>query len=144
MDARRRGEAISCYSTSLSLDPLSLQGILVKRSKAYLVTGSWKHSMSSAITTGSVGLPDHRLLSLLSPSLGHSEDEKVLIDEGELEGPAHPIKKGCYFYVGIQTLSKQLVCPLFLCFDTPFDDHPRLRFVFLQLAHSKDVLVLAC
>jgi hypothetical protein len=48
MDARRYDEAISLYSTALSLDPPSHQSILVKRSKARVATGSWKQAVDEA------------------------------------------------------------------------------------------------
>ncbi|KAF8129771.1 hypothetical protein EV363DRAFT_1336453 [Boletus edulis] len=46
-DAERYDDAISPYSTALSLIPTS-QAILVKRSKAWLATGSWKQALEDA------------------------------------------------------------------------------------------------
>lgn len=41
-DAQRYDEAISHYTIALSLDPPSTQGILTKRTKAFVAIGSWK------------------------------------------------------------------------------------------------------
>ncbi|KAF8439821.1 hypothetical protein L210DRAFT_2180819 [Boletus edulis BED1] len=46
--AQRHDEAISHYTTALSLDPPSPQSILVKRSEAFLETGSWKQALDDA------------------------------------------------------------------------------------------------
>ena len=46
--AQRYDEAISYYSTALSLNSLSPQGILIKRSKARLATGPWKQALDEA------------------------------------------------------------------------------------------------
>ena len=48
MDAQRYNEAISHYSTALSLNFSSPQGSLVKRSKARVATGSWKQALDDA------------------------------------------------------------------------------------------------
>ncbi|KAF8127633.1 hypothetical protein EV363DRAFT_1172205 [Boletus edulis] len=48
MDGQRYDEAISHYSTALSLVSSSPQAILVKRSKATLATGSWKQALDDA------------------------------------------------------------------------------------------------
>ena len=48
MDSQRYDEAISHYSTALSLDSHSPQGILIKRSKARVATGSWKQALDDA------------------------------------------------------------------------------------------------
>jgi tetratricopeptide (TPR) repeat protein len=48
VDAQRYHEAISYYSTSLSLNSPSPQGILIKRSKARMATGSWKQAVDDA------------------------------------------------------------------------------------------------
>ena len=48
MDAQRYDEAISYYSTALSLNPPSPQGILIKRSKARVATRSWKQAVDDA------------------------------------------------------------------------------------------------
>ncbi|KAF8435498.1 hypothetical protein L210DRAFT_3551412 [Boletus edulis BED1] len=47
VDAERYDDAISPYSTALSLIPSS-QAILLKRSKAWLATGSWKPALEDA------------------------------------------------------------------------------------------------
>ena len=47
MDARQYDEAVSYYSTALSLDP-SPQGIFIKRSKAHVATRSWKQAVEDA------------------------------------------------------------------------------------------------
>ncbi|KAF8555025.1 TPR-like protein [Imleria badia] len=48
VDAQRYDEAISHYSTALSLDPPSPQDILTKRIKACVATGSWKEAADNA------------------------------------------------------------------------------------------------
>ena len=48
VDAQRHHEAISYYSTSLSLNFPSPQGILIKRGKAFLATGSWEQAIDDA------------------------------------------------------------------------------------------------
>ena len=48
MDTQRYDEAISRYSTVLSLDSPSPRGILIKRSKARVETGSWKEAVDDA------------------------------------------------------------------------------------------------
>ena len=46
--AQRYDEAISLYTTALSLKPRSPQGILVKRSKMYMAVGSWEQALDDA------------------------------------------------------------------------------------------------
>ena len=46
--AQRYDEAISLYTTALSLKPRSPQGILVKRSKMYMTVGSWERALDDA------------------------------------------------------------------------------------------------
>ena len=46
--AQRYDEAISLYTTALSLKPRSSQGILVKRSKMYMTVGSWEQALDDA------------------------------------------------------------------------------------------------
>ena len=48
VDAQRYDEAISRYSIALSLDSPSPLGILIKRSKARVATGSWKQALDDA------------------------------------------------------------------------------------------------
>ena len=48
MDARRYDAAITHYSTALSLGSPSPQSILIKRSKAYVATGSWAQAVDDA------------------------------------------------------------------------------------------------
>jgi tetratricopeptide (TPR) repeat protein len=48
VDAQRYDEAISHYTTALSLNPPSPQDLLIKRSKAFLATGSWKQVLDDA------------------------------------------------------------------------------------------------
>ncbi|KAF8435996.1 hypothetical protein L210DRAFT_3549787 [Boletus edulis BED1] len=48
MDALRHDEAISHYTTALYLVSSSPQAILIKRSKAWLATGSWKQALDDA------------------------------------------------------------------------------------------------
>ena len=61
--AQRYDEAISLYTTALSLKPRSPQGILVKRSKMYMAVGSWEQ----ALDVNEV----HRLVPGKSISLTH-------------------------------------------------------------------------
>ena len=46
--AQRCDEAISLYTTALSLKPHFPQGILVKRSKMYMTLGSWEQALDDA------------------------------------------------------------------------------------------------
>ena len=46
--AQRYDEAISLYTTALSLKPRSPQCILVKRSKMYMAVGSWEQALDDA------------------------------------------------------------------------------------------------
>ena len=48
MRARRHDDAISKYSLALSLDPTSPQGLLIKRSKAYVSKGVWENGLQDA------------------------------------------------------------------------------------------------
>ncbi|KAF8555785.1 hypothetical protein OG21DRAFT_1460469 [Imleria badia] len=48
VDAERYDEAISHYTTSLSLNSPSPQSIFIKRSKAFLAIGSWKQALDDA------------------------------------------------------------------------------------------------
>jgi len=48
VDAQRHDEAISHYSTALSLDPPSQQRILIKRSRARVETKSWTEAIDDA------------------------------------------------------------------------------------------------
>ncbi|KAF8432243.1 hypothetical protein L210DRAFT_3558822 [Boletus edulis BED1] len=48
VDALRHDEAISHYTTALYLVSSSPQAILIKRSKAWLATGSWKQALDDA------------------------------------------------------------------------------------------------
>ena len=64
--AQRYDEAISRYTTALSLKPRSPQGILVKRSKMYMAVGSWELALDDAnevhrfVTSRSISLMRHR------------------------------------------------------------------------------------
>ena len=46
--AQNYDEAILKYTTASSLDLPSPQGVLIKRSKAYLATGSWKKALDDS------------------------------------------------------------------------------------------------
>ena len=46
--ARRHNTAINQYSTALSLNPVILQDIFVKRSKVYMAKGSWEDAIDDA------------------------------------------------------------------------------------------------
>ena len=48
VDAQRYDEAISRYTSALSLNHPSAQGILIRRSKAFLAIGSWKQALDDA------------------------------------------------------------------------------------------------
>ncbi|KAF8120149.1 hypothetical protein EV363DRAFT_1374870 [Boletus edulis] len=48
VDAQRYDDAITRYSSALSLIPSPPQAILIKRSKAWLATGSWKQALEDA------------------------------------------------------------------------------------------------
>ncbi|KAF8546186.1 WD40 repeat-like protein, partial [Imleria badia] len=47
-DTQRYDEALSYYTSALSLSSPSPQGILIKRSKAFLATGSWRLALDDA------------------------------------------------------------------------------------------------
>ena len=46
--AQRYDEAISLYTTALSLKPRSPQGILMKRNEMYMTVGSWERALDDA------------------------------------------------------------------------------------------------
>ena len=48
MNAQRLDEAISAYSSALSLEPAAPSGLLVKRSKAYVATSLWEKALNDA------------------------------------------------------------------------------------------------
>ncbi|KAF8128156.1 hypothetical protein EV363DRAFT_1085280, partial [Boletus edulis] len=48
VDARRHEEAITHYTTALSLKPPTPQDIIIKRSKAFVEIGSWKEAVDDA------------------------------------------------------------------------------------------------
>ena len=48
MDTEEYHDAISHYTTALSLSPPSPQGMLIKRSRAFLATGSWQPALDDA------------------------------------------------------------------------------------------------
>jgi len=52
-NAQRHDAAIFEYSAALSLDPASRQGLLTKRSKAYVLKGLWKNGLNDANEVGS-------------------------------------------------------------------------------------------
>ena len=56
MNAQQRDVAISEYSAFLSLDTASLQGLLIERSKAYVVRGLWENALNDANTVCSFAL----------------------------------------------------------------------------------------
>ena len=47
-DSQKHDEAISHYTTALSLKPSSLQTLLIERSKAYMASDSWKEALDDA------------------------------------------------------------------------------------------------
>lgn len=48
LNAKRYDEAVLHYTTALSLNPPSPQGILIKRSKAYMASRTWKEALDDA------------------------------------------------------------------------------------------------
>ena len=66
MDAQRHNEAISHYTIALSLNPLSPQGILIKRGKAVVATGSWKQALDDADRVYHFSLVEVNLVDVLS------------------------------------------------------------------------------
>ena len=48
MSIRQFDEAVFQYSTALSLDPLTSQILLAKRSKAHAAMGSWQDALNDA------------------------------------------------------------------------------------------------
>ena len=63
--AQRHDEPISLYTTALSLKPRTPQGILVKRSKMYMIVGSLEQALDDAnqvhhfVTGRSIPLTHH-------------------------------------------------------------------------------------
>ena len=72
--AQRYDEAISLYTTALSLKPRFPQDILVKRSKMYLTVGSWEQARDDAnqvhhfVSGRSIPLTHHHQVIELDPS----------------------------------------------------------------------------
>ena len=48
MHAGRHDDAICAYSDLLSLNPTSPQGLLIKRSRAYVAKGVWENGLKDA------------------------------------------------------------------------------------------------
>ena len=48
MKARQNDEAISLYTTALSLEPATLRDLLAKRSKARAAKGMWEDALRDA------------------------------------------------------------------------------------------------
>ena len=48
MNAQQLDEAISAYSSALSLEPAALSSLLTKRSKAYVAMSSWEKALNDA------------------------------------------------------------------------------------------------
>ena len=48
MNAQRLDEAISAYSSALSLEPAAPSGLFVKRSKVYVATSLWEKALNDA------------------------------------------------------------------------------------------------
>ena len=48
MNAQRLDEAISAYSSALSLEPAAPSGLLIERSKAYVAMSSWEKALNDA------------------------------------------------------------------------------------------------
>ena len=69
MDTEEYHDAISHYTTTLSLSPPSLQGMLIKRSKAFLATGSRRCKPSTSFFSheGQSLLTYHQVI-MLDPS----------------------------------------------------------------------------
>ena len=55
--AQRLDEAISVYSSALSLEPAAPSGLLVKRSKVYVAKGLWGKALNDANEVCSLFLP---------------------------------------------------------------------------------------
>lgn len=66
-DAKRYGDAISYYTTALSLSPPSPQDILIKRGEAFIAAGSWEKAVDDALQV-------HRF----SPDVGQSHRRAVV------------------------------------------------------------------
>jgi tetratricopeptide (TPR) repeat protein len=47
-EAHQHDEAITHYSTALSLNPVILQDIFIKRSMVYMAKGSWEEAIDDA------------------------------------------------------------------------------------------------
>ena len=68
MNAQRLEEAISEYSSALSLEPAAPTGLLIKRSEAYMVMSSWEDALNDVNKVCSVAL--RRSDSVEAGSLG--------------------------------------------------------------------------
>ena len=101
MDAQRYNEAISHYSTALSLNLPSPQGILAKRSKALLATGSWKQALDDAnqvhhffATWRSILLTHHHQVITLTPlsPRGYEMKHAALHKAGDFDNAADALE----------------------------------------------------
>ena len=71
-------QATSYYSTALSLDLPSPQGVLIKRSKARLATGSWKQALNDADEVRYVCLVEVNLIDPSSSSSSGNQTRSVV------------------------------------------------------------------
>ena len=79
MNTRHYDEAISQYSTALSLDPVAPQGFFIKRSKAYIARGLLEAALNDAnkvcsfvphiLVLAAISSPDYRARSVVSMGL---------------------------------------------------------------------------
>ena len=70
-------EAIQQYSTALTLDPLNPAGLLVKRSKARAMSGSWEDALNDADGVGVFFLPYLTALNFADPGYQSGPFEPV-------------------------------------------------------------------
>ena len=63
LNAKRYDEAILQYTTALSLNPIALQDLLGKRSKAHASRGEWEDALNDANEVAYINLfPFHKLM----------------------------------------------------------------------------------
>lgn len=100
MADQRYDEAISHYTVALSLDLPSPQGVLIKRSKAYLETELWKQAVEDAnqvysFSPARVSLVDHRQVIALDPSspLGYETKRVVLHKAGDYDSAVNTLEE---------------------------------------------------
>lgn len=73
MNTKQHGDAAPYYTAALALGPAAPQGLLIKRSKAYIASGLWEAALSDANrvrlpVSGRLSFLDHHQVVELDPS----------------------------------------------------------------------------